>query len=51
MKMLVRIYILIVIIVVGILVVNNSEAPIRSYFIEKDFFNGLKLDEFSIFDS
>ncbi len=34
-----------------ILSVNSSETIIRSYFIEKEFFNGLKSNEFSIFDS
>ncbi len=51
MTMLIRIYVLIVIVMVGISTVNNSKPTIRSYFIEKDFFSGLKLGEFSIFDS
>lgn len=34
-----------------ILYVNSSQTVIRNYLIEKDFFNGLKLSEFSIFDS
>jgi len=37
--------------VITILAVKNSENHFRSYFIEKDFFSGIKMGEFSIYDS
>ncbi len=49
--MLVRIYILILITIVRTLAVKNSSTVLRRYYIKKDFFSGLKLGQFSIFDS
>jgi len=36
---------------VGTLAVKNSSTVLRRYYIKKDFFSGLKLGQFSIFDS
>jgi len=50
--MLIRIYILVLITIFGILAVKNSHTTAtRRYFMKRDFFNGFKSAEFSIFDS
>jgi hypothetical protein len=50
--MLIRISVFILmIIMMNILAVKNSQILLRSYFIEKDFFTGIKMSEFSVFNS